>query len=108
MDFVGPLPRTASGNQYILVVMDYATRYPEAYAMRSCETQKVAEKLMNLISRHGVPHEILTNQGTNFTSKLLQHLYELLGIKAITTSPYHPQMDGMVKRFNGTLKLMLR
>lgn len=40
MDFIGPLPRTSSGNQYVLVVVDYATRYPEAYPLRSCETLK--------------------------------------------------------------------
>ena len=71
MDVVGPLPRSRSGNRYILVVCDYATRYPEAFALKSVDVENVAEALMTMFSRVGVPKEILTDQGTNFTSKLL-------------------------------------
>ena len=56
----------------------------------------------------GVPEEILTDQGSNFMSKLLAELYSLLHIHSIRTSPYHPQTDGLVERFNKTLKSMLR
>ena len=68
----------------------------------------VAEKLMDLFSCHGVPREILTDQGTNFMSELLQELHKLLGIKSICTSPYHPQTDSLVERFSQTLKQMLK
>ena len=61
-----------------------------------------------MFSHHRVPKEILTDQGTNFTLALLRELYHMLGVKAITTSPYHPQTDGLVKRFNQTLKMMLK
>ena len=56
----------------------------------------------------GIPNEILTDQGSNFTSKLLAELYRLLKIQGVRTSPYHPQSDGLVERFNQTLKMMLR
>ena len=56
----------------------------------------------------GIPEEVLTDQGSNFTSKLLSELYRLLKIQAVRTSPYHPQCDGLVERFNQTLKMMLR
>ena len=59
-------------------------------------------------SHVGVPEEILTDQGTNFTSQLLSKEYRLLHIKPIRTTPYHPQTDGLVERFNGTLKAMLK
>ena len=108
MDIVGPLPRSRSGNHFILVVCDYATRYPEAFALKSIDSEHVAEALMTLFSRVGVAEEILTDQGTNFTSKLLAELYRLLQVKALKTSPYHPQTDGLVKRLNSTLKSMLR
>ena len=55
-----------------------------------------------------MPREILTDQGTNFTSQLLLELYRMLHIQPIHTTPYHPQTDGLVERFNQTLKMMLR
>ena len=108
MDIVGPLPRSSSGKRYILVICDYATRYPEAIALRTIDTPMVAEELVKFFARMGVPEEILTDQGTNFTSQLLHEVYQLLHIKPIRTTPYHPQTDGLVERFNGTLKAMLR
>lgn len=108
MDVVGPLPRSSSGNRYVLVVCDYATRYPEAVAMKSIDAASIAEELLKMFSRVGVPKEILTDQGTNFTSQLLIELYRMLHIRPIRTTPYHPQTDGLVERFNQTLKLMLR
>ena len=108
MDIVGPLPRSRSGKRYILVICDYATRYPEAVALKSIDAECIAEELIQLFSRTGVPQEILTDQGSNFTSRLLAELYRLLHIKPIKTTPYHPQTDGLVERFNQTLKAMLR
>ena len=108
MDVVGPLPRTSRGNRFILVINDYATRYPEAIPLRNVTARKVAEVLIELFARYGIPEEILTDQGSNFTSSLLGELYKLIGIKAIRTTPYHPQTDGLVERFNRTLKSMLR
>ena len=108
MDIVGPLPRSSLGKRYILVICDYATRYPEAVALRTIDSNTVAEELLAFFSRVGVPEEILTDQGTNFTSQLLSEVYRLLQIKPIRTMPYHPQTDGLVKRFNGTLKAMLK
>jgi transposase InsO family protein len=108
MDIVGPLPKSRKGNRYILVVCDYATRYPEAIPLRTIEAETIAEELMSLFSRVGIPREILTDQGSNFTSRLLQELYKLLHVNSVKTSPYHPKTDGLVERFNQTLKTMLR
>ncbi|KAL5509796.1 hypothetical protein EMCRGX_G005226 [Ephydatia muelleri] len=108
MDIVGPLPRSRAGNKYILVICDYATRYPEAVPLKSIDAESVAEELIKVFARVGVPREILTDQGANFTSQLLAELYRLLQVHPIRTSPYHPQTDGLVERFNQTLKSMLR
>ena len=108
MDIVGPLPRSRAGNIYILVICDYATRYLEAIPLRSIDAAHIAEELIKVFARVGVPEEILTDQGSNFTSHLLSELYRLLHIHSIRTSPYHPQTDGLVERFNQTLKGMLR
>ena len=108
MDIVGPLSRSRSGKRYILVVCDYATRYPEAIPLRSIDAECIAEELVTLFSRVGVPSEILTDQGSNFTSQLLTEIYRMLHVHPIRTTPYHPQTDGLVERFNKTLKSMLR
>ena len=90
------------------MICDYATRYPEAIPILSIEAETIAEELMTFFSRVGVPQEILTDQGSNFTSRLLREVYRLLHVSPIRTSPYHPQTDGLVERFNQTLKSMLR
>ena len=97
MDIVGPLPRSRSGNKYILVLCDYATRYPEAIPLRTIDAEHIAEELLKVFARVGVPEEILTDQGNNFTSQLLAEVYRLLHIQPIRTSPYHPQTDGLVE-----------
>ena len=103
MGIVGPLPRSNAGNRYILVVCDYATRYPEAVPLRSIEVEHVADELIKIFAQVGVPEEILIDQGSNFMSKLLAGLYHLFHIHSILTSPYYPQTDGLVERFNQTL-----
>ena len=58
MDIVGPLPRTRKGNRFILVLSDYATRYPEAVPLRNITASRVAEALIDIFARHGIPEEI--------------------------------------------------
>ena len=107
MDLVGPLPKSRRGNRFILTIVDYATRYPEAIPLSSTEASRIAKELVTVFSRAGIPEEILSDQGANFMSMLLQEMYQLLHIRRIRTSPYHPQTDGLVERFNGTMKGML-
>ena len=73
-----------------------------------CDQLMLNTLLIKAFSRVGVPKEILTDQGSNFTSQLLAEVYRLLHIQPIKMSPYHPQTDGLVERFNQTLKAMLR
>lgn len=105
---IGPLPTTPDGYRFILTVCDYGTRYPEAFPLKTTTSKDVAEALLDHFSRMGIPEEILTDRGSNFTSQLIQELYHMLGIRSIRTSAYHPQTDGMVERFNGTLKTGIR
>ena len=108
MHFVGPLSRTQRGNHYILTICDYATRYPEAIALPSTDACQVARELIAFFARVGIPEEIFMDQGSNFMSTLSGEVYHLLQVKRIWTMPYHPQTDGLVERFNGTMKMMLR
>ncbi|XP_070189025.1 uncharacterized protein [Littorina saxatilis] len=109
IDLVGPIiPASESGNRYILVFVDYATRYPEAIPLKSIEAVKVAEAMWAVWTRVGIPSEILTDRGTQFMSEVMKEVERLLAIKGLATTPYHAQGNGLVERYNGTLKTMLR
>ena len=108
LDILGPWPQTLNRNRYVLVVSDYFTRWVEAYAIPNIEARTVARTLMEgFISRYGTPTEIHSDQGRQFEAAVFQELCELLDIKKTRTTPYHPQSDGLVERFNRTLKNML-
>ena len=70
------------GNRYVLVICDYAIMhvYPEAVPMRAVDAESVAEEQVKVFARVGIPGEMLTDQGSNFTSQLLTELYRLLNI----------------------------
>jgi transposase InsO family protein len=105
MDVVGPFPKSDNGNKYVLVVMDYFSKWPEAYPLPNQETRTIADAVVqNWISRYGVPMEVNTDQGRNFESVVFQELCQLLGINKTRTTPLHPQSDGMVERFNRTFE----
>ena len=89
-------------------MVDYATRYPEAVPLKNIETETVAEALLDMYSRLGIPEEVLSNLGTQFVSKCMEEVSRLLSMKRLTTTPYHPICNGLVERFNGILKKMLR
>ena len=104
IDITGPLPVSASGNRYILVVMDYFSKWPEAYAIPNQEATTVAQVLVNeFLSRFGVPYELYSDQGRNFESNVFKECCKILGIRKTRTTPMHPESDGMVERFNRTL-----
>ena len=93
------------GNRYAVVFVDYLTKWPEVFAVPD---QTVAHLLVEkVISRHGVPTEVLSDRGSAFLSKLMEGVYEVMGIHKVNTTAYHPQTDGLVERFNRTLIDML-
>lgn len=105
IDVAGPFPQTENGNKYILVAMDYFSKWPEVYAMPNQEATTVARVLVdNLVCRFGVPLELHSDQGRNFESNIFQELCRLLGIHKTRTTALHPQSDGMVERFNRTIE----
>ena len=109
VDIIGPIhPVSENRNRYILTVVDYATRYPEAVPLRSIETERIAEALLEVFSRIGFPREILSDQGTQFTSELMAEIARLISMKQLFTTPYNPKCNGLCERMNGTLKSMLK
>ena len=104
VDVVGPLPVTDSGNRYLLVAMDYFTKWPEVYALPNQEAITVAQALVEgFFSRFGAPIELHSDQGRNFESAVMTEVCRLFGIHKTRTTAGYPQGDGMVERFNRTL-----
>jgi len=109
VDLIGPIiPASSSGKRYVLTIVDYATRYPEAVALSGISTVEVAEALCTVYSRVGIPAHIVHDQCSQFTSEVMRETSCLLSIKNLVNTPYHPQCNGLVERFNGTLKAMLK
>ncbi|CAG2188088.1 unnamed protein product [Mytilus edulis] len=105
MDITGPFPITKFKNRYVLVLMDYFTKWVEAYPipdMGSCTVARYFCK--EFISRFGVPRIFLSDQGPCFEARLFQQLCDLFGIHKTRTSSYHPMTDGLVEKMNHTLK----
>ncbi|KAL5503369.1 hypothetical protein EMCRGX_G010306 [Ephydatia muelleri] len=107
-DIMGPLPAAASGCRYILVVTDLFSKWVEAFPLKSTDSLTLARVLVDeIVCRYGVPHYLHSDQGANFVSTVIQSLCSKLGIKRTQTTPYHPQGNGQVERFNRTLEAML-
>ena len=108
IDVMGPLPETRSGNRYLLVLMDYFTKWPEAYALPNQEAKTVATAMLQgFVSRFGIPHEIHSDQGRNFESAVFKGMCDKLGVTKTRTTALHPQSDGMVERYNRTIGTQL-
>ena len=99
------LPLTRNGNRYVVV---FLTKWAEVFAVPDQQAETIAHLLTeHVISRHGVPEELLSDRGTNFLSELIAEICKVLGMKKINTSGYHPQTDGLVEKFNSTLINMI-
>ena len=109
VDIVGPIePHSEKKSRYILTMIDYATRYPEAVALPGIETERVAEALVEMFSRVGILDEMLTDCGSQFTAEVMKEVNRLLSLQQITSTLYHPICNGLIERFRMTLKQMLR
>ena len=103
------LPKTSSGNKHVIVFQDYLSKWPMVYPMPDQKAERIVKLLVEeIVPFFGVPEALLSDRGTNLLSHLMKDVCGLLGIKKLNTTAYHPECDGMVERFNRTLKTMLR
>lgn len=102
------LPRTERGNKHVVVFQDFLSKFPLVFAVPDQKASRLARLLAEeVVPLFGVPEALLSDRGTNLLSFLMKDVCELLGIRKINTTAYHPQCDGMVERFNRTLKTIL-
>lgn len=108
IDCVGPLPRTKSGNKFLLTIMCTATRFPEAIPLRAITASNVVKALLKFFSLFGLPRICQSDQGSNFMSRVFAQAMKQLNITHVCSSAYHPESQGAIERFHRTLKSMLR
>lgn len=95
------------GRQY-LVVMDYYSRYPEIAHMSSTTSDHVIKKLMDIFARWGIPEELVSDNGPQFSSDQFRRFSKEYDFKHTTTSPYHPQANGEAESGVRFAKKMLK
>lgn len=106
-DVMGPFEVTPRGNQYVLVITDYFTKWVEAYPMKDQKAPTVATLIGEFFGRLGCPRQFHSDQGPCFRADILKELCKVMDIDKTQTTSYRPQSDGLVERFNLTLQQML-
>lgn len=95
-------------NRWILVCVDYLTRYVETTALPSATASEVAHFFLHsIILRHGAPRVVISDRGRQFTADIVEELLRLCGSQYRHSTPYHPQTNGLTERTNRTLTNML-
>ena len=108
VDFVST-PKSDTGYEYIMVVVDYFTKWAEAIPLKTLSAEEVAKALVEeVFCRHGVPVFLHSDRGQPFTSALIARICKILGIKKTNTTPYWPRANGAIERFVKTISSMLR
>ena len=103
------LPYTERGNKHVVVFQDMLTKWPMVFPVPDQKTERLARLLCEeIVPMFGVPEALLSDRGANLLSHLMRDVCSILGIEKLNTTSYHPECDGMVERFNRTLKTMLR
>jgi len=103
------LPCTERGNKHVVVFQDMFTKWPLVFPVPDQRADRLVRLLCEeVIPMFGVPEALLSDRGANLLSHLMRDVCRMLGMEKLNTTAYHPECDGMVERFNRTLKSMLR
>src|SRR5215216_2119018 len=100
---VGPLKGGSHKKKYLLVMVDKFTKWKEAKPVKTAEARPVIDFISGVVHCYGVPHSIITDNGSNFTADEVRSWCANLGIKLDYASVYHPQTNGQVERANGLI-----
>ncbi|XP_058774424.1 uncharacterized protein LOC131648708 [Vicia villosa] len=107
IDFMGPFP-PSFGKNYILVAVDYVSKWVEAVALPTNDAEVVVNFLKtNIFSRFGVPRALISDEGTHFLNKLMENLLKKYNVKHKIATAYHPKTSGQVEVSNRQIKQIL-
>ena len=108
VDFVGPFVEDPVGCKYLFTVIDYTSGWAEAFRTQGTTTGEVIDTLVQeFFPRHGVPRILVADNASCFTSRAWGEFIKETGIEMRHSTPYHPQGNSRVERFNGTLKRLI-
>ena len=108
IDVLGPFPGTEKNNKYIIVAIDYLTKWAETGSLQMATAADIAQFFVNrIVLRHGAPQAIISDRGKGFIAELMQETLEIVKTKHLRTTSYHPQTNGLCERLNHTLSDML-
>jgi transposase InsO family protein len=109
MDFIVGLPKSSRGNDSIWVIVDRLSKVTHFIPVKTtlCSDQLAQLYVNNIVRLHGAPQTIVSDRGTQFTSKFWEHLQHAMGTNLRFSIAYHPQTDGQSERVNQILKDML-
>ncbi|CAL1284651.1 unnamed protein product [Larinioides sclopetarius] len=109
IDSMGPIdPPSSKGHKYILCLVDQHTRWGEALPLTSLSAMSTCEALLGIFSRTGIPNVFASDNGRNFIAESTREFEKRIGSSPRFSTPGYPQSNGLVERFNRTLKNMLR
>ncbi|GAU16666.1 hypothetical protein TSUD_326160 [Trifolium subterraneum] len=110
IDMIGRIePKASNGHRFILVAIDYFTKWVEAASYANVTKQVVVRFIKNhIIYRYGVPNKIITDNGTNLNNKMMKDLCDEFKIEHHNSSPYRPQMNGAVEAANKNIKKIVQ
>ena len=107
IDFIGPFPASYN-NLYILLAVDYVSKWVEAIPTRTNDAKVVAQFLRsNIFSRFGTPRALITDNGTHFCNKVIDKVFQKYGVRHRTSLAYHPQSNGQAEVSNREIKYIL-
>ncbi|GJS98259.1 reverse transcriptase domain-containing protein [Tanacetum coccineum] len=106
IDFMGPFP-SSRGNKYILVAVDYLSKWVEAKALPTNDARVVCKFLKSLFARFGTPRAIISDRGTHFCNDQFAKVMAKYGVTHRLSTPYHPQTSGQVEVSNRGIKRIL-
>ena len=108
IDTLGPFRRSRAGNEKVIVITDYMTRFALARAVPRENDAELADTLIqSVFLRFGAPQEILSDRGKSFRTQFIRRIYDEFKVRHLTSTAYHPQTIGLVERLNRTLSVML-
>ncbi|CAA7038271.1 unnamed protein product [Microthlaspi erraticum] len=108
IDFMGPFDPSSHGNRYILVAVDYVSKWVEAIACPANDHKPVLKLFKSVIfPRYGIPRVVISDGGSHFINKIFASLLKKYGVKHKVATPYHPQTSGQVEVSNKPIKAIL-